>query len=362
MDKDKLEAMDSKYVVTESRSSKNLKLSYSSGYVGIVISLIVALTIVISCNLISYKYLELFPTSRHGPETFSAAYGLFVSFNGVKSLDEPVNTIIIGNSTAGNNIFTGPVSDELGGATIKLSFSSHGSLLSYSWVLNYYFSKFSELDNVIFCVHCYGYEEEHDIEFMTAVPLPWGYWYKFNSPPAWKDGEKVDLFISKYIPLYSSSDILAYRLLHPSELFAPQRKRVPDKKYTGGNTAPSIDWSSIWRVRPPSNFGVFTPTADSTTSLNNICELADKYDFQLYIVMQPEWDEGYSDPERQAKIEGQKKYLGQFTSDNVHIALSNPVIFKAEEMQNWNHLRPDAAAYFTEALLADIREINGTSD
>ena len=93
-----------------------------------------------------------------------------------------------------------------------------------------------------------------------------------------------------------------------------------------------------------------------------MCDLAYKYGFQLYIVLGPEWDEGYSDPARQAKLNVCKEYLDQFTGDNMYIVLSNPGIYKAEEMQNTKNIRAEAAAYFTEALLIDIKGINGTND
>jgi hypothetical protein len=266
-----------------------------------------------------------------------------------------VDTIILGDSTAGVNLVTGPIADRLGGNAINLGNNALSSLLMDAWMLNYYIERFGPPRNVIVMRSCNSYEKEHNLEFMSVVPLEWGYWDRLGVAPVWKDDEELSLFISKYGVMYSMSDILAYRLTHPLDLLSqPYTKKTPDPYYFMGITTAS-EFANFTREKQPSFYGPFNPSSDTENAVTAMSEEAKALGFQLYFVLAPEWDEAYQDPDRQAKVSGMVEWLGKFVdSQYVHVCPNTPMSFPEDQMQSPNHLRPGPERRFTEAVVDEI--------
>jgi len=317
------------------------------------VSCVVAVLLVL--NSVAYYYLREQPRSANGPEAVPGAQATLQPWHGLMDLEGPVDTIILGDSSAGVNLVTGPIADRLGGSAINLGNNALSSLLMDAWMLNYYIDRFGPPRNVIVMRACNSYEKEHNLEFMSVVPLSWGYWDRLGVAPAWKDGEELSLFISKYGVLYSMSDILAYRLTHAQDLLSqPYTKKTADPYYFMGITTAS-EFANFTRDKQPSFYGPFNPSSDSENAVAAMSEQARSLDFQLYFVMAPEWDEAYAEPDRQAKVGGMVEWLGQFAdSQNVHVRLSTPMSFSEDQMQSPNHLRPGPERRFAEAIVDDI--------
>ena len=222
-------------------------------------------------------------------------------------------------------------------------------------MLQYYLDKFGPPRNVVLLRGCHSYETGHDREFLSIVPLEWGYWDRLGVAPEWTDYQELKLFLSKYGVLYSRSDILAYRLTHTLDLLSqPYTKREPIPYYYAGNALAS-DLENFRRGKTASTYTPFVPSGDSANAVAAMSEQARELGFQLYFVVGPEWDEAYQDPDRQAKVSGMVEWLGQYADpQNVHVVLSTPMIFRADQMQNINHLRPGAEIQYTEAVVAEI--------
>jgi len=333
------------------------RMARPKGWAGIAATVAFVLLTVLVCNLFAYSYLELQPRSVYGPER-SGARQITVQWHGLIDLQAPVDTIILGDSVAEVDLLTGPIADRLGGSVINLGNIDGSSLLMDAWMLQYYLNKFGPPRNVILLRSCLSYELEHNLEFMSVVPLEWGYWDRLGPAPAWKDGEERSLYVSKNCVLYSDSDILASRLIHPQYLFSqPYRKVAPSRYYSWGQTDPS-EFDSIRGERPAWLYGPFSPSSDSLNALKAMSDQARRLQFQLYIPTGPEWDEAYKDPDRQAKLSAMQQWLTQFTDPQyVHLVLSAPMVFQEDQMQNADHLRPSSVGQYTEAIVADIVSI-----
>jgi len=333
------------------------RIARPRGWAGITATVACVLAALLVLNMLAYCYLEGQPVSARGPEsefgigprsTLQRWYGLI-------DLKEPVDTIILGDSEAGVNLVTGPVAGRLGGSVLNVSTNVFSSLLIDAWMLDYYVQRFGPPRNVILLRCCHGYEYGRNLEFMSVVPLEWGWWDRLGTVPDWKAGELRELFLSKYAVLDSDSDILTYRLIHPLDLFAqPSTKTTPSSYYSMGTIAPSA-MGDYNREKEPWQYDPFSPSSDSMNALTNMSGLARSLGFQLYIAIGPEWDEAYKDPDRQAKVSGMEEWLTQFTdSQYVHMVLSTPMTFRADQMQNADHLRPGAEREYTEAVLGEI--------
>jgi len=345
------------------RQNNNLSLlsriGRPKGWAGIAATVAFIIATLLVCNLIAYYYLEKQPTSSYGPEANQAAYFTLPYWYWLIDSHTPVDTIILGDSAAHCNLLPGPIADRLGGNTISLANNAGSSLLMDAWMLQYYVDKFGPPRNVILLRNCSAYEEQHNLEYMSVVPLKWGYWDRLGVAPNWKAGEEAKLFVSKYCVLYSRSDILSARLTHPLKLFAQPRSKYrnpeTDRTYSRGvpvTIASELD--QISRETTPSLYSKFSPCSDSTNALKAMTGLANRLGFQFYIAIGSEWDKLYQDPGRQAKVSAMQQWLAQFTDPQYVHLLPSIQTFRAEQMQHPNHLRPNWERLYTETILADI--------
>ena len=339
----------------EPRRSLLRRIARPTGWAGIAATVACVLVVLLVFDSMVYYYLREQPISPQGPEAKLGSGHTLPPWHGLIDLQGPVDTIILGDSTARVDLVTGPIADRLGGSAINLGNNAGSSLLMDAWMLQYYLDKFGPPRNVILLRNCHGYEYEHDVEFMSVVPLEWGYWDRLGTAPVWKDSEELKLFASKYGVLNSSSDILSYRLIHPLDLLAqPYSTIEPVPFYSRGSTLGS-ELDDFRRGNTVSTYSPFQPSADSLNAMTAMSDQARSLGFQLYIAIGPEWDEAYNDPDRQAKVSGMEEWLAQFTdSQYVHLVLTTPMVFRADQMQNINHLRPGAEKQYTEAMLGDI--------
>lgn len=310
---------------------------------------------VILINYLSYLYLEAQPSE-------AGASAVRDPWHGLLELSSPVDNIILGDSAANWNIITGPITDRLGGSVIDLGSNANSSVLTDGWMLDYYIKRWGAPKNVLLLRSHNGYNMSHNVEYLAAAPLDWGYWD--NLVPTWKEGELIALFINKYIVIYSNSDVLSKRLFKPWTMFnQPYRVIRVSRTYSGGDpTEPIMD--EILEDLSKSGYSeVFKPSSDSSNALEFICNLADKRGFNLYIIVNAECTEIFAYPERELAVCSTYDYLTQFTKfKNVYLIPDTPVLFNKDSMQGTFHLAPGAESVFTEKIIDAIVSIqNGKS-
>ena len=340
------------------------KIIYPKGIMNGITFCFAILVSVIIINYLIYLYLEAQPLRITLPDAkWGWAHAPLPSWHGLLELSAPVDNIILGDSTAGVNVLTGPITDRFGGSTINLGTNAGGGILVYAWMLEKYIQRWGTPRNVLLICTNNTYEYPHNTEYMAVVPLGWGYWD--NIAPNWGKGELVDLFIKKYIVIYSNSDILANRLLSPLTVFKqPYTKAVPSLTYSLGYNTGASDMDSALKSRPAWAYGPFKPSLDSTIALKFMSNLAEKRGFNFYIIAGPECDEIFADPARKARLSSWYNYVAQFAElKNVYVIPNTPVLFKKELMQNPNHLRPEAERVYTEKFIDAIASLqNSTSN
>jgi len=339
----------------KSRPSLLKRIARPKGWAGIAATVACTFLTVVVLNLFALTYLVMQPYSSHGPEGQGFRQDLPM-WSGLIHLSAPVDTLILGDSAAWFDFLSGPVADRLGGTAFNIGTIAFTSLLSDAWMLQYHVNNFGPPRNVILLRSCVSYELTHNLEYMSIVPLPWGYWDQLGPAPVWRAGEQRELqlaMLSQNFPLYSESDVLSYRLTHPMQLFSqPAISLLPYPVYSRGTMVPAelegLLENPVWT-------SPFTPSSDSINALRAMSDLATKFGFQLYIAVGPEWDRAYEDPARQSKVSSMEKWLAQFTNpEYVHLVLENPLIFHEDQMQDANHLRPGAAQQYTEAVVEEI--------
>jgi len=185
--------------------------SFSSGARAIVVSILVCLSVILLADSMGYVYL------KRQPENVS---GTLTEWSGIYTWAKPVDTLLLGDSTCGYNLSTGPFADRLGGRVVNLGNFATTSFMMDAWMLAAYIQRFGPPRNVVLLRSSpRGYALPHITQYMAELPLGWDFWQKFGIAPDWNKGEVFRLFLDKYFVLYSDADILQKRLVEPMSLF-----------------------------------------------------------------------------------------------------------------------------------------------
>jgi hypothetical protein len=321
------------------------------GWRGVLVSLAAAAVGLLAVNFAAYGYLEARPPA--GPD----AYKTLPGWRGLQALTGPVDTLILGDSSARVNFLTGPVSDRLGGAALNLGNSSGSTLLMDAWMAEEYIQRWGPPRRVILSRITGSYYQPHLLEFMAAVPLEWGYWDRLGPTPAWEGGDLPKLFLKKYGVLYSQFDILAARLAQPQEWFRPPAApAVPGRAYANGLPADPANLDRIMAEKPAWLFAAFIPLEDNRRGLDRLAALARQYRFPLYIVATPEYEVAY--PARRQVLADYQAFIDTRTDGRyVFRLLSQPPVYPGVQMQDPNHLDPPRAEAYTGLVLDAIQAL-----
>ena len=327
------------------------RIIHPHGKLRIAITVFVAVILVIMINALAYQYLQNYPPKS------ASIFRLWDCFMGIQTMDKGANTLLLGDSTSLANLDTGAFADRLGGETIDLSVYAGMSMLADAWLLSAYVQKFGPPDNVVVSRRSHGYGVKHTVELLAAPPLPWAYWDKLGLAPAWEEGELFELFITKYLVLYSYADVSHERLVKFWDFFDTTRRPiVPTNTYTQGSKAEKVILDIT--DRKTIDFQPFIPSLDATNAVRFMSDMAREKQFQLYFVFEPEWDEAINAGLRQPILDAQVEYLSQFTDPTfVHIIWNESLTFTQEQMQNHAHLRPGFDHIKTESDISRIISI-----
>jgi hypothetical protein len=314
---------------------------------GIFATSLLAALVVFGGNFGAYQYLKNQPVNVSGTLT---------EWSGIYTWSKPVDTLLLGDSTCGYNLSTGPFADRLGGRAVNLGNFATTSFMMDAWMLSAYVQRFGPPRNVVLLRSSpRGYALPHLTQYMAELPLGWDFWRKFGIAPDWSKGDVFRLFVDKYFVLYSDSDILRKRLVEPMSLFKHKVGTVyPSNEYFNGTRVPGENLD-IKNRQPDYYFGAFTVSTDTAIALGYMSDLARSLHFQLYILFPPEWDEAIAAGLRSDLLAAQTRYLAQFADPTyVHVINDNSLIFGKNQLQNPSHLRPGPDRIYTETYVSAI--------
>ena len=323
--------------------------------------LITCLAVVFAVNALLYFYLQWQPlkVSSTPDKTWGYASATLPAWRGIEHLEGPVDNIILGDSGALINLQCGIISDCLGGTTINLGNTGMSGLIMDGWMLKRYIDRFGPPRNVLLLRTNNSWEREHDTRFLAVLPFHWGFWDEFGLVPNWKPNELLDLYISKYLVIYSDADIIRDRLTDPASFFSqPYWSIGVTNEYDRGLRANPALVEAATTDNNSEFFRRIVPSGESSKSLKFMYDLARQYHFQLYILQGPENDAMYQDQRRKDRVAMLQTYLSHFTDNQlIHLVPDAPLTFSKMEMQNPNHLTPEAAGRYSQAIASSIIKI-----
>ncbi len=282
----------------------------------------------------------------------------------IDRLTQPVDWLILGDSSGNQGVDPSLFSQWIGGSAINLCTVGWLLPIEDAWKLDSYTRRLGPPKGVLIVRghESWDWDLDQAIPCYAQLPLPWGFWKTLNPrldiPPA----DLAWLFFCRYLPLYSENTTIADFLQHPLR-WKPGNldgytngfyvARQADPEYVERNTRVRLESRADhpFRISPPSR-----------TALAAFCAYAQRYQVPIFIAHSPMYEGYYDTPEIRADIQHLNDWIRQETRNcpNVHLLLEEPMLFPKEAMQNPNHATWEAARSYTRRLALEIHAALGT--
>jgi hypothetical protein len=312
------------------------------------------LLIVFVINFIARWYLDHYPINR--------GYWLVrQKWEILQAMPEPVEWLILGDSTGNQGIIPTKLQNELGGTSVNLCTTGNTALLDDVWMLEEYIEKFGPPRNVII-VHAYNVWPRTTAPVMIAkIPRPWGYWRKFSPVPKFSIRDYVHIFLSRYMPLYAENTTVI-RVLHlgihsPQNLLRDRFHLEPDGYMKLAQANPrNVELDSRQQIKSVENRkNDFSLSDINQASLDQIVTLSERYHINVFITNGPIYEGLYENKDFQAYFSEIQRELDRFAEQSKYVHyLSTPLTFSSNQMENTDHVIHSAAEEYTEMLALEI--------
>ena len=328
-------------------------LPRSTKLIQIILSLVCPWFIFVLANVGANLYLKNFPENR-GYWLIQQKWSMLLN------LKQPVDWLILGDSSCNQGVIPQVLETELSGKAVNLCTIGDSLVLNNAWMLSQYIKKYGAPKNIIL-VHVYDvWAREINWTVTSQTPLAWGYWNQLEPNFQLSLPEKKEVFLNKYVPLYSQNTSLKKILQERDRLFKDKDFQLEENGFM------AVTEPNTWEVEVDTQRHLNTAkNTDSSLSATNlkaiatIVKLAEQHKINVYIANSPIYQELYQHPDFQAYYNQVQKELQRNSdrSKNIHRIMAKPMTFSKEEMQNADHLIVSAAKSYTKQLGKEIKKL-----
>ncbi|HEY1038476.1 MAG TPA: hypothetical protein VGF30_03680 [Bacteroidia bacterium] len=310
------------------------------------------LSVLLVLNVALYYYFEKFD-----PRDWK--FLAHIKWGILKNLNGPADWLITGDSSGNQGIETSPFKEELGETAYNLCTIGPMLTLDDSWMLEYHINKYGPPKNVLM-IHVYDlWNRKADHEVLSENPVTTIFKDGLGPDLGWSYSQKAKMLSYRLFPIYSKHHGLKMLLSGEAKWFVPAAE--VDSSGFNKRILPKPD-NVIKDTEGHIKFvkdSAFALSDECRMGLKHIKALVDKHNIELYITMSPLHDSLYFNPYFQKYKNSIDSMLYDFAQNDKHIHLINnpPMVFKAEEMDNSDHVVGKASHTFTLHLINEIKKI-----
>ncbi|MEM7712016.1 MAG: hypothetical protein AAF349_00230 [Cyanobacteria bacterium P01_A01_bin.68] len=318
------------------------------------LSLIGTVMLVIIFNFVAKLYLKENTTNR-GYWIINQKWEI------LRKQKKPVEWLILGDSSCNQGVVPSILNERLDTSSINLCTIGDMISLDNSWMLETYIERFGKAPKNVLIVHVYdAWRRSINRPVFAQVPLNWGYWKQLEPKLNLAKRDTLQLFLERYIPLYSQNQSLSLLLKSPYDAFNRNQ-----------NFQLTEDGFMIWEEPNPEFVEVqkemhldftrkneFNLSSHNREALEHIVKLAEKHDINVYLTNSPIYEKLYEHEDFKAYFAQLQDTLDGYAakSDRVHY-IREPITFPKEQMENADHLVYSAAKVYTKKLISEIESI-----
>ncbi len=310
----------------------------------------IAVTLIL--NALALRYIDQYP--------FNRGYWLVKEkWNILSSLQAPVDALILGDSSANQGIVPEQFTKETSFSSLNLATIGNMTMANDVYMLQDYISRFGAPKEVVI-VHVYDMWERnlaHTLLAKTSIP-----WYALDSltpSPNLSSREKVEFFLTQYVPIYAENKTLATVIMN--KVFGPEKlfqKRMhiettgfmPVQKANPDRVRNDMKKHLRWLENRS-----FKLSDINQKAMQELIRLADTHSMHVYIANSPLYEGMFDEEPFRRYYKAMQNSLRDLSnqSDFVHF-LDMTVVFPADEMQNLDHLTQQSAVRYTQMLVEAI--------
>ncbi|GJM40176.1 MAG: hypothetical protein DHS20C20_04580 [Ardenticatenaceae bacterium] len=281
----------------------------------------------------------------------------------LNQLSEPVDWLILGDSTGNQGLVPEVLTERLGGTAVNLNTVGGMGAVDDAWMLAEYIDRFGPPPQVLI-VHTYDvWPRRVAPVFLAKTPLPWGAWQDEYIPSVILDGEeKRDVWLTRYFPLYANNTTLGRairRWIYEGTPILQKRFQLQPNGYMPLAAVPES--SNIERDLQDHlhriNANAFSLSESNREALNQLVALAETHEIEIFLAFGPLYEKLAADENFQAYYAAERAEIEQITNLSAYVhLLETTAVFPADKMENVDHLIFEAAQIYTGMLSEEIRE------
>lgn len=275
----------------------------------------------------------------------------------LESMDDPVDWLVLGDSSGCHGVVPEILSEELGGTAVNLATLANLLIAEDAWMLQRYIERFGPPRNVVL-VHTFDlWPRGYRSALIGQIPQPWGFWERLEPTIDFTSGQARRVFLSRYLPLYAENKTLRSHLenLGPTPELAffemSPTGFIPARDHRPASFAKDLRRTRRFLAKNRT----FTMSRLNREGLEVIGELSQKHGFPVYLVNGPSHDATVASPAHQSYIEQRDRALDRRLSRYPRFrALPAQPTYAAKQLEVCiDHVIPEVAPDYTRAL-ADI--------
>lgn len=318
---------------------------------------LMVLLVLLSGVALNFAVKQLFRTF---PALDNRTYASFYEqWNRLLVLDEPVETLILGDSSCRHGVDPRVLDDALETRSLNLCTIGNAAVINSAWQLATYIERHGAPKRVILVQVHDVWKRGIQLPLVGRVPLRWGFWERLPPGVPLSGDELREVFTAAYIPVYSQDMTLRELLMHPREAgqnrvvftaqgYSPIRKPHPravarDEAKHRENTIPGG-----WRL-----------SDQNRRALRSMMAMADAHGFELYVASSPLADTLVKGRDVARYFDTQRSALIDVTaqSERTHVILNPAVTYRANDMRTTDHVTAKLASDFTRRVAEAVADV-----
>ena len=292
-------------------------------------------------------------------------------------LDEPVDWVMLGDSSGSQGFDPAVLEDRLGKSAINLGTIGNYGLSDDLWMLEEYVERFGPPEKVLL-IHVYDvWHRRLKANLIGRIPRKWVLSDETAETYDFDEEERRDIFLNRYVRLFAERTSLrksieyAYlRMVSDEEELAEIRRKDrhlpiedPELMDTGfvrmcGAATKALKRDArghmrFVRKRRP------RISKDNQAALKAIAELAREHEFEVYVINGPVYERLRMKPEFQKYFDRQVKNLRRFIKDypEVHV-VDSALGFDGDKLQNVDHITCEATDEYTQWVIDRVLAVD----
>ena len=326
--------------------------------IAILLTLLCPWLVFALANLGANLYLRNFPQNR-GYWLIQEKWSLLTK------LKQPVDWLVLGDSSCNQGVIPEILETELAGKAVNLCTIGDTIVLNDAWMLSKHIQEYGAPKNIAI-IHVYDvWQREINWNVTSQTPLSWGYWNELEPKVEVSPQQQKDLFLNRYVPLYSQNTSLKKVIENSDRWFKAKDYQLSG---TGFMSVPEADTWNVEQdakghIKSTSKQPSHNLSATNQKAMDSIIQLAEEHDINVYLVNSPLYEELYQNPDFRAYYDRVQIELDQISqrSDKVKRVMTTPMTFSKEEMENADHVITEAAEAYTKQLAQEIKQVSTLS-